>query len=162
MMQLREFVAEDETLLLRYLNDPQTVQYLSERIPQPYTVDDARWWIEVGSREQIARAIEVNGQLVGSIGTIRGELEERYSAEIGYVIGREHWGKGYASQAVQMMTDYLFEQTDLVRLAATVFAPNVASVKVLEKCGYEFEARLRKSIFKNGEFYDSLIYTRLR
>ncbi len=161
-VELREFLPEDETLLVRYLADPQTVQYLSNRIPQPYTAEDAHWWVTSGSREQIARAVVVDNQLVGAVGVIRGQLEEWYSAEIGYWIGREHWGHGYASQALQMMTDYLFEQTDLVRLAATVFAPNAASVKVLEKCGYEFEARLRKSIFKNGEFYDSLIYTRLR
>ena len=64
-------------------------------------------------------------------------------------IAREHWGKGYASHALRMMMDY-------------VFAPNTASARVLEKCGYELEARLRQSVFKNGVFFDQLIYTRLR
>lgn len=162
MIQLRSFLPEDEALLVRYLNDPLTVQFLSERIPQPYTNNDARGWIETGSQIHLSRAIIADGELVGSIGTIPGALEQRYSAEIGYWIAREHWGKGYASQALQMMTDYVFEHTDWVRLVGTVFAPNTASAKVLEHCGYELEARLRKSVFKNGVFYDTLIYTRLR
>ena len=64
-------------------------------------------------------------------------------------IAREHWGKGYASHALRMMMDY-------------VFAPNTASARVLEKCGYELEARLRQSPGKKAVFLIRLIYTRLR
>lgn len=62
MIQLREMKHEDKSLLVQYLNDERVVACLSSRIPFPYSVSDAEWWVAIGSKEDgIVRAIECNG-----------------------------------------------------------------------------------------------------
>ncbi len=72
------------------------------------------------------------------------------------------WGRGLATTAVRRMTAYAFEQFGLERLQATVFEGNPASARVLEKCGYLLEGRLRRNVIKDGRILDSLLYARLR
>lgn len=158
MIILREFKIEDEPILREHLNNPNVARYLTTRIPQPYTQEDARWWINEGSKADIVRAIEYNGVLVGSVGAHRRQFELSRSAEIGYWIAESHWGMGIATKALQELSMLVFQNTDIVRLQAHVFGGNIASVKVLEKVGYRLEGILRKSIFKHGMFMDSSLY----
>ena len=71
---------------------------------------------------------------------------ERVSAEIGYWLGEEFWGRGIVSEALRAVTDYAFATFDLCRIYAGVFEWNPASMRVLEKAGYEFECRMKKSV----------------
>ena len=107
-------------------------------------------------------AIEVEGQAVGDMGVMFKDDVYRRSAEIGYWLGEAYWNRGLASRAVAALSDYVFAHFDIVRLYANVFAPNRASARVLEKAGYTFEARLRQSVFKDGQTLDELVYARLR
>lgn len=86
----------------------------------------------------------------------------RRSAEIGYWLGEPFWGRGIATAAVIAVTGYAFTRHDLVRLHAGVFEWNPASARVLEKAGYSLEGRLRKSVTKNGETIDQLLYATIR
>ena len=106
--------------------------------------------------------IEYRNNFAGSVGAIPLTGEHRFSATIGYWIAEEYWAKGIASKALKMLTNEIFSTTDIVRLAAQVYSPNIASMKVLEKSGYCQEAILHQSIFKNGEFYDDHIYAKLK
>ena len=72
------------------------------------------------------------------------------------------WGRGIATEAVQAVTEYAFGPLDLVRVQAGIFAWNAASMRVLEKCGYEREGVQRKAAFKDGELVDCVLYARLR
>ena len=56
------------------------------------------------------------------------------------------------------MTQYIFENTETIRLFAPVFGPNKASMRVLEKCQYKFEGVLKKAIYKNGKYYDEHLF----
>jgi RimJ/RimL family protein N-acetyltransferase len=86
----------------------------------------------------------------------------RRSAEIGYFVGEPWWNRGIATEAVGACTRHGFEALDLVRIHAAVFAWSTASMRVLEKCGYEREGVLRKSVSKDGEIIDSVLYARIR
>jgi RimJ/RimL family protein N-acetyltransferase len=66
------------------------------------------------------------------------------------------------SKILAPMTEYYFAHHDLVRIYAMVFDWNPASTKVLEKAGYEFEGRLRKSAIKDGKFCDQLLYAKIK
>ncbi len=66
------------------------------------------------------------------------------------------------TEAVKELTEYAFTNFDLARIYASVFESNIASIRVLEKAGYSFEARLRKNITKNGQTFDDLIYSVVR
>ncbi|MGO2293149.1 GNAT family N-acetyltransferase, partial [Pseudoalteromonas sp.] len=135
--------------------------FLSPKIPTPYTLDDALWWVEKGSKAGFTRAIEVDGQLVGCIGALPGEFEYAKSAEIGYWLAQKYWGRGLVVAALELLIEELKINTDIVRLHAVVFAGNSQSTKVLEKVGFEHEGLLKKAIYKEGEFYDGLLYAKV-
>jgi RimJ/RimL family protein N-acetyltransferase len=137
---------------------------LRNRFPYPYTTADAENFfnVVVGREPETSFAIEVNGKAVGGIGFSPLEDEEYRSAEIGYWLGEEFWGRGITTEVLIAVTEYAFSQFDLSRLYAHVFEWNVASARVLEKAGYEFEGRLRKSVTKDGQTIDRLLYAKVR
>jgi len=92
---------------------------------------------------------------------VRGSDVERYSAEVGYWLGEEFWGRGIATEALQLLTQYLFAEEQLLRLFALPLADNAGSIRVLEKAGYEREGLLRASCVKYGERRDQLLYARV-
>lgn len=161
MIELRKFEQKDEALLVSYLNDEAQTHFLSARIPQPYTNEAARWWVNTGSKIGVVYAIIHNGIFVGSISAIPGEFEKQKTAEIGYWVARSYWGKGIASEALKKFTDFLFENTDFVRLNASLFEGNLASAKVLQRCGYKLEAVLEKAIYKNGVVFNEMLYSKI-
>jgi len=82
--------------------------------------------------------------------------------EIGYSMLPSERGKGYCSEAVQIMVDYLFLSKDIVRIQAGTDVRNKASQKVLENTGFVKEGIVRKSAFNKGEWFDGCIYSTLR
>ena len=116
-----------------------------------------------GSKEQgLNFAIDFEGTCIGVIGVRFGENEYQYSAEIGYWIAEEHWGKGIGTEAVAKMTDHVFSQGKIIRLSASVRSPNKASMRILEKNKYILESVQKKAVYKNNEFMDEHIYVILR
>ena len=84
------------------------------------------------------------------------------AAEIGYWVGEPYWGRGIATLAVRSFVEYAFERFGLLRVSASVFADNPRSVRVLEKSGFVYEGRLRKSVVKDGRVLDELVYALVR
>ncbi|QTL34379.1 GNAT family N-acetyltransferase [Pseudoalteromonas viridis] len=161
MLSLRPFESTDEPSLVRYLNNPATVQYLSPKVPFPYTQEDAQWWITTGSKQGITRAIMLDDVLIGCIGARPGTFEYCRSAEIGYWLAEEYWGRGITGQALQLLIDEVETTTDMVRLDAVVVAQNIRSARVLEKAGFEYEGLRRMAICKDGEFFDARLFGKL-
>ncbi|MCJ8294637.1 MAG: GNAT family N-acetyltransferase [Colwellia sp.] len=162
MITFRDFDEGDTAQLLCILNDPEVVKYLSSKIPTPYTLENAQWWISTGSKIGIVKAIDFNGSLVGCIGAEQGEFEYQRSAEIGYWIAKDYWRQGIATQAINDIISLVFKTTDIVRLFASVFSKNTASMHVLGKCGFELEAVHKKSIYKNDKFYNNHVFSILK
>ena len=163
MIELRELKSDDREWLVRYLNNEQLVRYLASRIPQPYSFEDASWWVEVGSKEgAFVRAITFNGAFCGVIGVYTKEAEYAHAAELGYWVAQEYWNQGIASKAVTEFTELVFATTDIQRLYAVVSAPNLASIQVMNKAGYSLEGILRKSVQKQGQFYDEHLFAKIR
>jgi RimJ/RimL family protein N-acetyltransferase len=150
----------DEESLVRHANNYKIWRNLRDRFPHPYTRADARQWLEKETAESSSTnfAIDVDGAAVGAIGLVLYDDVFRRSAEIGYWLGEEFWGKGIVTEAVAALTDYAFSNFDLCRIYAGVFEWNPPSMRVLEKAGYQFEARLRKHITKDGQTIDEFIY----
>ncbi len=162
MILLRQIAGHDLDALVKNLNDEKVIRYLSSRVPFPYTQKDADWFIQTGSKNGIYRAITYNGALAGVISVSPGEHEHARTAKMGYWLGRKFWGKGVATQAVCEMTKDVFSTSDIVRLSAPVYAPNKASMRVLEKNGYELDGILKKGAYKNGVFLDEHVYSLVR
>lgn len=143
------------------LSNKSVHRYLSAKIPYPYTKDDAKWFIEEGSKIGITRAIESEGILVGVIGMVPGQFEYARTGEIGYWLGEPYWGQGIATKAVQKMTELALESTNICRMVAPVFSPNVASMHVLEKCGFVRESIQKSALYKDETLYDAHLYVKL-
>jgi RimJ/RimL family protein N-acetyltransferase len=82
--------------------------------------------------------------------------------EIGYTLVPGERGKGYCTEALEIMVDYLFLSKEIIRIQAQTDPRNLASQKVLEKAGFKKEGTLRKSLFMRGEWRDALLYSILR
>ena len=99
--------------------------------------------------------IEYDGRFVSSVGINLQAGWRDHLGEIGYWVAEEHWGKGIASAALRQMTDYGFANRQFRKLYAPVLSPNIASMKVLEKCGYTREAILKAEVQKRGIYFDT-------
>ena len=100
----------------------------------------------------------VDGKPAGSIGLHLQTDILRKNAEIGYWLGESYWNKGIITKVIPQMIEYGFKNLDIVRIFARIFGTNIASQKVVEKCGFVLEGKYNKTLFKNGEFLDELIY----
>lgn len=103
-----------------------------------------------------------DGKVIGSIGAFRQDNIHRQTAELGYYIAEEYWGKGIMTEAVKQLCDYVFTRTDIIRIYAEPFAYNIASCRVLEKAGFKCEGTLRCNAVKNGKALDMKIYAKLK
>ena len=157
---LRPLELADAECLSRHANDRGVWQNLSDRFPHPYTVDDAVAYIEhVTSRPvRTSFGIDVDGQAIGSISLMLGEDIARRTAEVGYWIGREYWGRGIMADALRTATEYAFAELDLVRVFAVPFVTTTRSSRVLEKAGYVLEGVMRQSAVKDGVILDQFLY----
>jgi ribosomal-protein-alanine N-acetyltransferase len=164
-LTLRRWRSTDIDALVRYANNWNVWINLKDRFPHPYTQADGRAWIahchaETGDVTNFA--IEFQDQAIGGIGLDLHTDVHRVMASIGYWLAEPFWRHGFATSAVKAVSTYAFQTFDLQRLQATVFEWNAPSARVLEKAGYTFEARLRRSIIKDGRIADTLLYARLR
>jgi ribosomal-protein-alanine N-acetyltransferase len=162
---IRPWQLSDKPALLRYANNRNVWINMTDIFPHPYTPEDAdRWLWRCGSQQppHTNLAVDLGGESIGAAGIALQQDVHRRTANIGYWVAEPFWGRGFATRALQLMTEYAFANFDVVRLQATVFEWNPASGRVLEKCGYRLEARLRRNIFKDGQLADELIYARLR
>jgi [ribosomal protein S5]-alanine N-acetyltransferase len=162
--RLRAWRHGDEQSLAHHANNPKIYRNVRDRFPHPYTLADAEHWIAIANADTpLANfAIEVDGAAVGGIGLMLKEDVMRKSVEIGYWLGEEYWGRHIMTAAVRVVSDYAFATFDICRIFANVFEWNPASMRVLEKAGYEFEARLRKSVIKEGQIIDEMVYAMIR
>lgn len=146
-------------------NNQKIAANLKDIFPSPYTIHDARHWIEHNIKFTPPQnfAIEYDGQLVGSIGSEIGKNELRTNMEIGFWVAEPFWGKGIAQEALQLFTEYLLENfPNIKRFYAQVFDFNIPAMKVLENSGYEAEAILRHGYIKNGVVGDLFQFVIIR
>jgi len=96
-------------------------------------------------------------QVVGSFTLRLGKADSKLG-EIGYVLSRQSWGKGYASEAANLVINFGFNELDLHKISATCEPLNFASAKVLQKAGLKVEGYLRKHLLIKGQWRDTLVF----
>jgi RimJ/RimL family protein N-acetyltransferase len=161
---LRPWQLSDAAALAAIANNPLIFQRVRDAFPSPYTHTDAIQWISTAAKKKPPEsfAVEYKGELVGSIGFVPGTDVFRRSCELGYFIGEPYWGKGIATEAVKLLTAYIWSLDQFVRIHAHVFSNNIASAQVLAKNGFELEATHRKAAYKNNELLDDQVWVKLR
>lgn len=163
-VMLREFREEDASLLAKYADNERVSVNLRDGFPKPYTLEQAKAFIGKAKtlQPQTIFAIEYMGQYVGNISLSVCSDIYRKSAEIGYFIAEPFWNKGIATKAVKLITDFGFKHLDIVRIHTGVFNFNIASQKVLEKCGFTKEGVFEKALYREGQFYNEIRYAKIK
>jgi len=163
-VSLRPVVLADAEAFARLANDRDVWRNLRDAFPHPYTMEHAQQFIPRQAEPGDAKVfvIEVEGALAGACGVH--PLTDVYSrgAEVGYWLGRPFHGRGVMTKALRGVSAFAFDVMKLERLQAGVFEWNQASMRVLEKVGYVREAVLRKSVFKDGQLIDSVLFAKLK
>jgi ribosomal-protein-alanine N-acetyltransferase len=167
LCRLRPFRMEDAEAVARHANNPKIAAKVRDRFPNPYTIEHAREFLKAVSKRQedapeFVFAIEVDGEAVGAIGVIRGSDIERVTAELGYWLSEQYWGRGIITSAIREFAPWAMERFGLTRLHADTFHDNPASARVLEKAGFAKESVKRRAAIKHGEIKDLNVYVMLR
>lgn len=163
---LREWRKEDVLEIAKAANNPNIAKCLRNTFPNPYSLDDAKWYVNDcitnEGKNQITRAIVVEGKAVGSIGIfIKDDVYEK-SGELGYWLSEDYWRQGITSTAVQQICKESFSTFDIVRIFAEPFDCNIGSKGVLEKAGFTYEGTMRNGVYKNGKIVSYCMYSILR
>jgi ribosomal-protein-alanine N-acetyltransferase len=161
---LRPFRVTDAESLAHYANNKLIAGNLRDAFPYPYTINDAVQWIEITSKSMnsLLLALVINDEVVGSVGVFPQSDVYRLSAEIGYWLAPYYWNRGYMALAIKSIVDYVFSNSDIVRIYAGVFEHNAASARVLTKCGFIHEATHHNAVIKDSVIMNELIYSLLR
>ncbi|CAL2105557.1 GNAT family N-acetyltransferase [Tenacibaculum sp. 190524A02b] len=164
MIELKPFNIDLAAEYARIRNVPEILDNGYDRTPNPFTEKDALELInkEIGKSPSERFFIFWNGKLAGEIGISIKEDVFRLNAEIGYFVGKEFWGQGIASKAVDRMTTYAFNTFNIIRIVAGVFDYNKSSMKVLEKNGFYLESIRKKAAIKKGKIIDDYIWVKLK
>ena len=163
---IRSWRIEDSYSLSKALSNKNIQDHLRDGLPLPYTVKDAESFISSmlsANRDKVfSWAITVDDVAVGSMGVFRKDNVHRLTAEMGYYISEDYWSKGIMTEAVKLASQFIFDNTDIVRISAEPFAHNEASCRVLEKAGFSYEGTLRNNAIKNGQLVDMKVYAIIR
>ena len=146
--------------VLAVANDERIARFMTNQFPHPYTGEDADVWIAKCEAEDPPRsfAIMINGTVGGGVGCEpMGDIRTG-TAEVGWWVAPQRWGRGVATVAVRRYIAYCFEDLDLHRIEAGVFLSNPASARVAEKAGLVLEGIGRDAYLKNGGLIDRLSY----
>ncbi|GAB3023373.1 GNAT family N-acetyltransferase [Oleiagrimonas citrea] len=160
---LRPFAAADAEAVQRLAGDARIAD-TTTHIPHPYPDGAAEAWIAQHPADFAARLRAVfavtlrrDARLVGTV-SLNGMSRPDARAELGYWIGVEHWGQGYATEAAARLLAFGHEAWGLSRFVAHCLARNPGSARVMEKLGMKQEGRLPQHLRKNGRFEDILLY----
>lgn len=164
MVQIRSWYWTDAERLSNLLNNKNIWDNVRDYLPFPYTLKDADIFLQshADNNTSVNFAILWHGQLAGGIGFLPKADVYKYSAEIGYWVGEHFWGKGIATEAINLLIGKIRERTPhIIRVYAEVFQSNKASMRALEKNGFYEESVRRKSVLKNERILDDHIWVKL-
>ncbi|MBT0772527.1 GNAT family N-acetyltransferase [Kineosporia sp. J2-2] len=160
---LRDIAPGDVDAVHAYAGDPEVCRFM---VWGPNTLDDTRAFVA----EQLVAAAAPDrrthnrlivhagsGQVIGGI-ELRLESPANQRGDFGYILRRDHWGQGYATEASRAVLDLGFGQLGLHRITATCDPGNTASARVLEKSGLRREGLMRQHLRRGGQWRDSLLY----
>lgn len=162
---LRPVAAGDLPDLLEVNGDPEVTRFL------PYaawrSLDDAAGWLDrmdtlaaAGDARQLVLVRAADAHAIGTLLLFRHDAASA-RAELGYVLGRSHWGRGLMREALQAACAHAFGALGLRRLEAEVHPDNAASWRLLERLGFMHEGTLRQRWVAQGAPYDTRLYGRL-
>jgi ribosomal-protein-alanine N-acetyltransferase len=165
-LRLRKLSLRDAGDVFEYASDPEVSKTVSWEAHR--TIADSLSFLrqinfqyEKGFPSPWAVVLKETHKMIGTVGYHWWSLENAKS-EVGYVISRLYWNKGYMTEALKEVLGFGFEQMKLERIEARCLVENFSSERVMQKCGMKLEGILRNSLFVKGEYRNFKIYSILR
>lgn len=165
-LQLRRLELADAEAVFDYASDPEVARHVTW--PAHRTVADSVDFIrhaleryEAGGVAPWGMVLKPSGQLIGTCDYTRW-LPQHACAEIGYALSRAYWGQGLAPEAVGALIRFGFSRMQLNRIQAMCMAQNLASERVMQKVGMQYEGTLRQYLLVKGNYCDLKVYSLLR
>lgn len=157
---LRPWTIDDLDSLVKYANNYEIAKNMTDKFPFPYSIENGKNFIAFATQNPPFNilAIDINNEAVGGIGIHPQTDIHCKNAELGYWLAEPFWGHGIITKAITQMVDHGFKTWDINRIFAKPFGTNIGSQRVLEKACFILEGRFEKSLFKNGEYIDELVY----
>ena len=159
---LRAYREEDIPKATSFVNDEELKKLLVTNIPFPMTLWEEEEWVKSqnssqnGSYNFAIEDIETKAY-IGGCGIQEVNWLSRV-ATVGIMIGdKEYWGKGYGTDAMKVLIDFIFNKMNIRKIRLSTFSFNMRARKSYEKCGFEVEGILKDEIFKDGKYYDEII-----
>ncbi|MEK5205461.1 MULTISPECIES: GNAT family protein [Psychrobacillus] len=163
---LRKVTKEDIEDMYLYGSDEEVSKYVTWNTHE--TIADTKGFVEFVLNKYENKQVspwgieyKENGKFIGTIDFVWWQPNHKI-AEIGYVISKDYWGKGLTTEVAKELVKFGFEEMDLVRVQARCDVENIASARVMEKAGMNFEGIIRKGIFVKGEHRDLKMYSILK
>ena len=142
-----------------WMNDPAVMQYTESRF-QTHSLKQIRDYVRSVQKDSSSRFFAIVEQESGKhIGNIKiGHIHPVHRhADVGIIIGdKASWGKGYATESLQMVADFARAQLKLHKLTAGIYANNLGSLQAFLKAGFVLEGRFASHWFCDGEYVDGL------
>jgi ribosomal-protein-alanine N-acetyltransferase len=175
---VRRYKLTDAQSSSKAANNANVSKFMRNVFPFPYTVADAETWISMCNAKSdvpnyhFAITNPTTGDVIGGIGCTPEKDVQCRSAELGYWISEDYWGKGVMSEVVPAFMEWIFQEVKvrdkdenelgLTRVWASVVDQNEGSMKVLTKAGFLYEGRMRASVWKYGVVMDQHLYAMTR
>ena len=141
--------------LIKELNNWNISKWLIE-VPYPYTVDDAKYWVKKSKQDQYSFNIYLKNKLIGGLSL--SNQRENSKWELGYWIGEEYWGNGYAIEACENLISYFFSNTNNSIIYASHMKDNIKSKKIIIKLGFNLISSGKKFSISRNEMVEDLNY----
>ena len=141
--------------LIKELNNWNISKWLIE-VPYPYTVDDAKYWVKKSKQDQYSFNIYLKNKLIGGVSL--SNQRENSKWELGYWIGEEYWGNGYAIEACENLISYFFSNTNNSIIYASHMKDNIKSKKIIIKLGFKLVSSGKKFSISRNEMVEDLNY----
>ena len=134
-LSLRKPTLADCKAIAHLANDRRIAE-MTRRLPHPYAYQHAVEFVgALGNSPDNVFLIERSHQPIGMVGV---DWREPDAPELGYWLGVEHWGQGFATEAARAMIDFTFEEFSVEHLFASARVANPSSRNILEKCGFQW------------------------
>ena len=163
---LRKFSKSDAISVFEFTSDPKVTQYLTWNNHQ--SIEETFEFIKIvhnsyATGQPAPWAIESKAlkKVIGSIGIVEMNTFFR-RAEIGFLLNRKFWRKGYSYEAILKVIEFCFQETDIHRVEATCEVPNTSSANILQKAGMRYEGILQGYGVNNNQPVDMKMFSILK
>ena len=141
--------------LIKELNNWNISKWLIE-VPYPYSIDDAKYWVKKTKQDPYSLNIYLKNKLIGGVSL--SNQRENSKWELGYWIGEEYWGNGYAIEACENLISYFFSNTNNSIIYASHMKDNIKSKKIIIKLGFKLVSSGKKFSISRNEMVEDLNY----